>query len=356
MKVSLCMIVRDEEAVLARCLDSVAGLFDEIVIVDTGSTDRTREIALWYTDSVYDFAWVDNFSAARNFAVSKATGDYFIWLDADDIVEGENRGRLSDVLASLEKERPDVVMLPYNVAFDENGRVLLSYERERIIRAGAGMWFEGEVHEAISPRGKIIRGNAAVSHRKLHENVPGRNLRIFEKMLSDGKTLDPRMRYYYARELRAAGRLEKAAEWFSRCAEDPKAWSENRISACYELSECLLSMGRCEESDSALFAALKFGQPRADLCCEIGNRFLSKGDFASAGFWYRLAPEQFRSCRGGFVHADYGGYIPYMQLCVIYDRLGDKKTAEHYNSLAGEIKPQSPEYLQNKAYFESLKS
>ena len=70
------MIVKNESKVLRRCLDSVAHLMDEIIIVDTGSTDNTKKIALEYTDKVYDFEWINDFSAARNFAFSKATKDY----------------------------------------------------------------------------------------------------------------------------------------------------------------------------------------------------------------------------------------------------------------------------------------
>ena len=349
--ISLCMIVRDEEPVLARCLESVAGLFDETVIVDTGSRDRTREIAMSFTDKVFDFEWCDDFSKARNYAFSKASGDYLMWLDADDVIEGENAALLRDIISRLDADRPDVVMLPYNVAFDENGRVLLSYERERIVRANAGYWFEGAIHEAISPRGRVIHGKAAVSHRKLHENEPARNLRIFEGLLRSGQTLAPRMKYYYARELVSAGRLTEAAEYYTLCADDPAAWVENRISAYAELSGVLLTLGRREESDDALLRTLGLGSPRADVCCELGRRFLEKGDLPSARFWYELAPRQFTENRGGFVHSDYGGYIPYMQLCVIFDRLGDLDTAERFNDLAGEIR-QSPEYKQNKAYFE----
>ena len=76
VEISLCMIVKNEEKVLARCLDSIAGLMDEIIIVDTGSTDKTKEIAGKYTDNIYDFEWIDDFAAARNFAFSKATKEY----------------------------------------------------------------------------------------------------------------------------------------------------------------------------------------------------------------------------------------------------------------------------------------
>ena len=71
VSISLCMIVKNEEQVLARCLDSVRGLMDEIIIVDTGSTDQTKAIAAKYTDKIYDFEWISDFAAARNFAFSK---------------------------------------------------------------------------------------------------------------------------------------------------------------------------------------------------------------------------------------------------------------------------------------------
>lgn len=351
---SLCMIVRDEEPVLKRCLESASELVDEIVIVDTGSRDLTREIALSFTDKVYDFVWCDDFSAARNFAFSKASGDYLMWLDADDVIEGENVRLFRDIISKLDIDRPDVVMLPYNVAFDEGDRVLLSYERERIVRANAGFWFVGEIHEAIPPRGRIIHGKAAVSHRKICENEPGRNLRIFEKLVASGQTLEPRMKYYYARELRSAGRLDDAAKYYALCAEDGSAWVENRISAYFELSGVLLELGRAEESESALLRVLSLGSPRADVCCELGRRFLERGDLSSAKFWYELAPRQFPQNLGGFVHSDYGGYIPFMQLCVIFDRLGDHAAAERFNDLAGQIR-QSPEVLYNKEYFRRLR-
>ena len=76
ISVSLCMIVKNEEDVLERCLKSVAGLVDEIIIVDTGSTDRTREIATHFTNQIFDFPWQDDFSAARNEAFSHASMDY----------------------------------------------------------------------------------------------------------------------------------------------------------------------------------------------------------------------------------------------------------------------------------------
>src|ERR1700730_15626481 len=82
--VSLCLIARNEEANLPACLESAADLVDEIVVVDTGSTDRTKEVAARFGARIYDFAWVDDFSAARNESLRHASGDWIFWLDADD--------------------------------------------------------------------------------------------------------------------------------------------------------------------------------------------------------------------------------------------------------------------------------
>src|SRR5262249_33980822 len=100
-RVSLCMIVRDEEANLPACLASAADLVDEVVVVDTGSTDRTREVAARFGARVFDFPWVDDFAAARNESLRHATGDWVFWMDADDRLDEDNRGRLRGLFAGL---------------------------------------------------------------------------------------------------------------------------------------------------------------------------------------------------------------------------------------------------------------
>jgi glycosyltransferase involved in cell wall biosynthesis len=99
--VSLTMIVRDEEKNLPKCLESVRGLFDEIVVIDTGSHDRTAEIARSFGARVFDFPWIDDFAAARNQALERATGDYAFWLDADDVVDPPQREKLRALLHGL---------------------------------------------------------------------------------------------------------------------------------------------------------------------------------------------------------------------------------------------------------------
>lgn len=112
VEISLCMIVKNEEKVLARCLDSIAGLMDEIIIVDTGSTDKTKEIAGKYTDNIYDFEWIDDFAAARNFAFSKATKEYIYSADADEVLDEENYRLFADLKEVLLPEI-EIVQMKY---------------------------------------------------------------------------------------------------------------------------------------------------------------------------------------------------------------------------------------------------
>ena len=154
MKLSLCMIVKDEEEVLSRCLSSVKDLFDEIVIADTGSSDGTCGIARSFGAELYYFPWNDDFSAARNFSFSKATGDYLFWLDADDVLPPLSRSKFAALRTLLERDRPDTVFLPYDTALDENGTPRMTFRRERVLKRSPLARWVGRVHECIVPFGR----------------------------------------------------------------------------------------------------------------------------------------------------------------------------------------------------------
>lgn len=350
--ISLCMIVKNEEDTLGRCLDSVGRLADELIIADTGSTDRTKEIASAYTDSVFDFPWQDDFSAARNFAFSRARMQYCLWLDADDVIlPGDLEAMLS--LKETLSPQTDVVMMRYNTAFDAEGNPAFSYYRERLIRRGAGLLWKGAIHESIAPVGNVVYFDAAVTHKKLHPGDPDRNLRIFEKLIYEGKTLEPREQFYYARELTYHGRDEEAADVLETFLADGLGWVENNIEACRTLSQCYHRLGESRRALSALLRSLAYGPPRAEICCDLGAWFFNRSDYLTAKYWYEQALSCTRNDRGGgFVIPDCYGYLPALQLCVCCYRLGDRAQAVAYNEMAGAIKPHSASYLFNQKFFE----
>ncbi|HYH66560.1 MAG TPA: glycosyltransferase [Urbifossiella sp.] len=149
-RVSLCMIVRDEEHNLRDCLGPVAGLFDEMVVVDTGSTDRTREVARELGARVVEFPWCNSFAAARNESLRHATGDWAFWLDADDRVDADNRARLAELFASLRRETAGFVLKCACVSADPGGPVTV-VDHVRLFRLHPLVRWTYRVHEQILP-------------------------------------------------------------------------------------------------------------------------------------------------------------------------------------------------------------
>lgn len=350
--VSLCMIVREEEAVLARCLESIADCVEEIIIVDTGSSDRTKEIAAGFTDKIYDFPWTDDFAAARNFAFSKATEEYLLWLDADDIFPETEKRKFFDLKERLQKDPCDVVMMVYDAGFDEAGRAVVSYERERLIRNCPQAKWQGRVHEVIVPFGRIWHEEIHFLHRKEKKTDTDRNLRIYEKMLSAGENLEPRAKFYYGRECFYHGKWEQAEQIFREFLEEEAGWLENKLEAVRFLAASLREMGRAEEAFSVLLEGLRLAPPTGEHCCEIGQYFVEQEAWEQAIFWYENALRaEKRTEKGAFVQEECYGYLPCIQLCVCYDRLGDRERAKLYNEMAGVLKPQDAAVEWNRTYF-----
>ena len=350
--ISLCMIVRDEEGTLRRCLDSVKEVVDEIIIVDTGSRDHTAEIAREFTEKVYEFQWIDDFSAARNYGLERATQDYCMWLDADDVLKPEE----AEKIQRLKEEMPvdvDVVMMKYAIAFDEWDRPTFTYYRERLVRNGDRCRFAGRVHEAITPFGTVKYEEIYVEHRKVKASDSNRNLRIYERMVREGEILGPRETYYYGRELYDHGRWRKAGRMLREFLKMPSGWEEDKKEACRLLAVCYYKQGHREKGLHSLLRGLAYGAPRQELCCDLGGWFLEEQMWETAVYWYEQALQAPRPEKG-FCRENSRGYLPCLQLCVCWYRLGNYDKALYYHKEAGRWNPRGKEYLRNVPFFENL--
>lgn len=349
------MIVKNESEVLRRALDGVKNLCDEIVIVDTGSTDDTKQIAREYTDKVFDFPWCDDFSAARNFALGKITTDYWLWLDADDILSPRTASAISKFMRAG-ANGADVIMLPYVLSTDGRGKPTFSYYRERIMKTDGGFRWEGRVHEAVAPHGRIEKLPYPVLHAKPSGRSNGsRNLDIYRRAAARGDVFSPRETYYYARELYFNGDEGGARKEFERFLTMPGGFYVNKIDACVMLSRIYRQAG---DSESALgFAAYSFiyGPPSGEACCELGELYFDKGDYATAAQWYGLAVRLKPDGKdGAFVDGERYGFIPLLQLTVCYDRMGEHKKAFRYHLRAERRNPNHPSVAHNREYFARL--
>lgn len=353
--ISLCMIVRNEEQVLGRILKQMMGIADEIIIVDTGSVDRTKEIAKGFRAKVFDFPWIGDFSAARNYACEKAGMDYWMWLDADDVITDQNRQQLLQLKQNIDPG-VDVIMMKYLTGFDEHGNVSFSYYRERLLKNKKGFYWKGKVHEAVEPSGKIEYMPIEIEHRKAGSGDPDRNLNIYESMIQNGEVFEPRHLFYYGRELYYHQRYEEAVETFQKFLQSEDGWIENKIDACLQLSRCYDSLLLKQKRLEILFYSFNFAEPRAEICCEIGQIFIEQEKYTRAVYWYQQALNVVQnSGNGGFIQQDCYDYIPSIQLCVCYDRLGRYEEAFRYHEQSMKLKPNSREVQLNISYFSALK-
>lgn len=347
--VSLCMIVKNEEGTLPRCLSSIADLVDEIIILDTGSTDNTKEIARRFNARIFDFVWVDDFAKARNQAFAYATQEYILWLDADDQLLPEDRDQFKKLISTL-PANTDAVSMPYNLGYDEYGNVTSSIRRHRLVRRSCNFRWVGVVHEYLAVSGNILSSEIAVTHDRKHANS-SRNLQIYEKKLAAGELLGARDIYYFGNELFDHNLWERAIEQYERLLELGDVWVEDRIGACGRVAECYQHLGNLELAKRKALQSFAYALPRAENCCRLGLFHLLGQHYAEAAWWYNLATQLVKPTDSNalLVHACWT-WLPYLQLCVCYDRMGNYTEAYAANERAAAYLPNDIRIVNNREY------
>ncbi len=244
---SICMIVKNEEAVLERALASAAGMGAELIVVDTGSTDRTVEIALAAGAKVHHFAWIDDFSAARNFAFAQASGVWMLVLDADEELKPELRANVTRLLTTTTAAALRVPV----VCLNDQGNVQMTMMSARIVRNGFGYGYEGRVHEIMTAN--IMRAGGRIddtndlplvhhgytSAESARKDRQARNRKLLEASHRAAPD-DPRYWHYLGLELRVQGDLEGAASFFDRMLvkapnHELAAWSASCLGSIHEV-------------------------------------------------------------------------------------------------------------------------
>lgn len=280
--ISLCMIVKNEEAVLARCLDSVAPLMDEIIIVDTGSTDRTKEIAANYTDKVYDFVWCDDFSAARNFSFSKATMDYIYAPDADEYIDELNRAQFAQLKELLLPEI-EIVQMHYITQLEHNTVQNSRNElRPKLFRRLRTFTWIDPIHETVRLDPVVYDSDIEILHlpQGAHQN---RDFAIFEKAYARDGRLSSRIIRMYAKELLKCG---SAADFANASCLFEELYNQNPTQ---ESSAVLAHYYRVSGNISKFFSvALKnmAQESCSEICYEVGCYYLEQEDYEEAILWF----------------------------------------------------------------------
>ncbi len=345
---SVCMIVKDEEKTLDQVLSCAIQFADEIVVVDTGSKDNSINIAKKYTDKVLQFEWVDDFSKARNFSFENAKSDYIMWLDADDVIENSDIKKLINLKNKITDE--DVFMLPYEIAFDENGKPTFSYFRERIVKNNIKFRFVDPVHEVIIPSGKIKYLNIPIKHKKEKPTDPKRNLNLYLNLLNSGYKFNPRHQFYFANELYYNNLFDLAIVEYEKFLK-MDGFVENKIQAHLNLCRIYVKQNRLSEALKVCFNSFVLGPPKSEILCEIGHIYFSLFEYHQAIYWYKLAVCKPETKTFAFVEKDCYGYTPNIQIGICYYYLHNYKKAIFYNNKALKIKPNDQKAIHNNAIY-----
>lgn len=287
---SLCMIVKNEAAILRRCLASIADLMDEIIIVDTGSTDHTKKIAAEFTDKIYDYVWKNDFADARNFAFSQAKMEYIYSADADEVVDEENHERLWQLKQALLPEI-EIVQMYYVTPpqYNTTSNFLREYRPKLYKRLRTFTWVD-MVHETVRLDPVVYDSEVEILHlpQSLHSQ---RDFALFRLAFAREGQLSKKLHSMYAKELFISGKaadFADAIEVFSATlqrAESPVEMVEEAI--------CVLCHAHRMEGRVDAFFSLAWklmpGALCAEICYEVGSYFLEKADYPEAIQWFEAA-------------------------------------------------------------------
>lgn len=334
--ISLCMIVKNEENVLERCIRPLIPLMDEIIIVDTGSTDRTREIALQFTDKVYDFAWTGNFSDARNFSFSKATMDYIYCADADEYMDPENVRKFEFLKRGLLPEI-EIVQMYYTNQLSHN--TVYNYDKElraKLYKRVRTFKWINPIHECVRLDPVVYDSDIEIIHmpEALHTS---RDLKAFVKMFRDGMHLSKKLHNLYAKELFISGSDDdyaKAVDFFKASIEDPGRDMDEIMEASCVLSHAYRISGKIELFFKYAMKSVA-SEGCSEICYELGCFYESQKDYTEAATWFYNAVYETKP----ILNIHYGGDYALGKLADCYQNLGDKDTAKEYARLTKEWRP-----------------
>lgn len=336
--ISLCMIVKNEESFIEKCLQSVAGYVDDIVVADTGSTDRTKEIAQKYNARVFDFEWVNDFSAARNFSASHAKHDWIFVLDADEVVISFDKSQVEDFIEGSS----DIGSI---LRYEQDAGDIIFSERITRLYDRRFFYYTGSIHEQITPVRKgtpynIIPISVKADHYGYSPQIMEakskleRNRSMLEKELIQDPD-NPYLLYQMGKAYFAMGERENdAVVYFEKALAQKPGVIYLYV---YNLVECygyaLLRCGQYKKSLSILNYAEYFGQnPNFRFLlahiCQNNGKLLEALDY-------------FESCIGQEEDDVTGicSYLAYYNIGVILEIVGMTDNARAYYRQCGDYEP-----------------
>lgn len=335
--ISACMIVKNEEKFLGQCLESIKDLVDEIIIVDTGSTDSTPEIARRYTDKVYFHEWKNDFSEARNYSIQFATSEWILIIDADEKLEQEDIPLIRSIINHKEFDSIFVAVL----SEIPDGGISKNYS-QRIFRRGKG-YYEGVVHNQLRCEGEALVTNIRIYHYgyNLSQEEMKKKYKRTEKLLMEQISKEPNNTFAkmnLVRIYKCQGLWGKAIELAESTIKsnphidktDPTCYQM----LMYDMAFCQSMIGDNKEAEKTCVELISKHPDNLDAHFLAGNINIQLNNYQKAIHHYmeyiKLMDEQRKNPKFTLLIVDsYGAYADaWNNMGYCYFKIGDYNRAE----------------------------
>ena len=343
---SVCIITKNEEKNIERCLKALSGYGFELVVIDTGSTDGTMEIARQYTDKLYEFTWQDNFSAAKNYAISKASHDLVLIVDSDEFLQPLSKTDIKNLETMAHQNPDDVGRIRRRNVFTKDGTHQENREWINRIFDRRKFHYEGRIHEQVvsfkhqeyqtwlSPLIFLHTGYDLSPEERKQKTQ--RNITLLEQELSTvtSKVEIPYLLYQLGKSHYMAGNYGQACEYFARgLSYDLNPKLEYVIDMVETYGYALLNDAR--EQEALFFENIyhEFGNS-ADFQFLMGLIYMKNARFDMAVAEFEKALRQ-ADCRNVGVNSFAAAY----NIGVIYECLGQLDNARKFYEKCGDYAP-----------------
>lgn len=359
--ISACIIAKNEGHRIGTLLNSINDIVDEIIIVDTGSTDNTKEkVQSFDKVKLYEQEWEYDFSKARNLSFEKATCDWIMWLDADDKFVKEDIEKFKVLKEEiLPDSNIDVYSIWYNYRHNDKGECTYRFLRERLIRNGKGFYWDYPVHELLVTWGNKASTDITITHTSNHDNGQ-KYIDFFDyKMKNQGYKLRQRDMYYYGGELSIFGykdKSQKVFEKFFSLGEHDNPYESKR--AAEYLLDIYMEKDMWNEALDTALKYIKYGQPDPRIYRKLGtiNDKLGRKEHARFYFQSVLKMKDYFPVEGGVVN-DYSDdeFISALQLEMIaYYTDKNLLLAKEYHLMTKKMRPNDPTVISNDQCYKNV--
>lgn len=349
--ISLCMIVNNNTETLETCLNSIKDLVDEIIIVDTGSTDNTKEIIKDYTSYIYDYNATNN-ADAKNYCFSKATKDYIMWINPNEYLTDLNRKYFKEFKAKL-KINYDAIMMKNELSFDNNGRCNQWNFSERLVKRSKNFLWQGDIHEFLVIMGSITYSDIAIQRISTKKKIKKIQTKKFDKSKTTSE--HPKNMLKYAKEHFNSDDIVESINWLNKFVASDIENINERVEANLLLADCH-KLNQDEISRvKILINTLSLDIIHPEIYYSMGNYYFDHDNLYTAIVWYKAVIECKNIIDTKQTNIKDILLKSYIGICECYKKLNNDDKALIFHKKAKRLNSKDIKVIDNENYFNAIK-